>query len=162
GLAELVTSDVELALFATLENLPLSMITSIIALVLIFIFFITSADSATYVLGAMTSRGSLAPSLRVKIVWGFLIAGTASVLLISGNGGLDALQTASLIAALPFAIVMIFMIISILIMLKRDSKIYNRKQRSKQLDTVKEEVRGEFLEDVKGEVKEEVYDDMKE
>ncbi len=162
GLADLVTSDVELALFAMLDNLPLGIITSIIALLLIFIFFITSADSATYVLGAMSSRGSLAPSLRVKVVWGFLIAGTASVLLVSGGGGLDALQTASLIAALPFSIIMVLMIMSILIMLKRDSKIYNRKQRSERLNTVKEEVREEFLDDVKDEVKDNVYDDMKE
>lgn len=125
GLAELVTSDVELALFATLENLPFSMITSILSLILIFTFFVTSADSATYVLGVMSSKGSLSPSLRVKITWGFLIAGTASVLLISGNGGLDALQTASLIAALPFSIIMVLMIVSILIMLRRDSKVYN-------------------------------------
>src|SRR5690625_6224690 len=64
GLAELVTGNVELALFATLAELPLSAITSVLAVLLIFIFFITSADSATYVLGAMTSKGSLNPRDR--------------------------------------------------------------------------------------------------
>src|SRR5690625_4881641 len=127
GLAELVTSDVELALFATLEGLPLTFITSIIAVLLIFIFFITSSDSATYVLGSMTSGGSLIPAMYIKLVWGLLIAGTASVLLISGEGGLDALQTASIIAALPFAIIMILLVVSVLIMLKRDWSLYQKK-----------------------------------
>lgn len=178
GLAELVTADVELALFAMLDALPFGMVTSIIAVLLILIFFITSADSATYVLGSMTSKGSLTPSMKIKLVWGLLIAGTASVLLVSGNGGLDALQTAAIIAALPFAIVMILLIISMLIMFKRDWKMYQRVTRTKQMDSVKEEFREEFLDDVKeevhdefaenvkdemyDEVKDKVYDDMKE
>src|SRR5699024_1973747 len=135
-----------------LENLPLSAITSVIGVILIFIFFITSADSATYVLSSMTTRGSLVPPMGIKIVWGLLIAGTASILLISGGGGLDALQTASLIAALPFAIVMIFLIISMLIMFKRDWNVVKRKEEAETLETVKEEVKDEFLDDVKEEV----------
>jgi len=166
GLAELVTSDVELALFATLEGLPLTFITSIIAVLLIFIFFITSSDSATYVLGSMTSGGSLIPSMSIKLVWGLLIAGTASVLLISGEGGLDALQTASIIAALPFAIIMILLVVSVLIMLKRDWSLYQKKTRTRRTTAVKEEFREEFLDDVKEEVydemKEQVYDEVKE
>src|SRR5699024_9751746 len=55
GLAELVNSDVELALFAMLGELPLSIITNTLAILLILIFFITSADSASFVLGSMTS-----------------------------------------------------------------------------------------------------------
>lgn len=157
GLAEFVTSNVELALFATLEELPLSLITNIISMLLIFIFFITSADSATYVLGSMTSRGSLTPALGVKVTWGFLIAGTASVLLLSGGGGLNALQTASIIAALPFAFIMIFMIVAILIMLKKDYRAYQQSRVSKQKNTVKKEIHENIVDDVKGEV----YDDMK-
>ncbi|MGM8213287.1 BCCT family transporter [Virgibacillus sp. W0430] len=172
GIADLVTDNVEIALFATLAELPLSAITSSISMLLIFIFFITSADSATYVLGAMTSRGSLNPSLSVKLIWGFLIAGTASVLLLSGGGGLDALQTASIIAALPFGIIMILMVISILIMLKRDwasthpntrFRRKGKKERSVQAITeqVKKEVREEVKEEIYEEVKEKIYKDIK-
>lgn len=156
GIADLVTDNVELALFETLSHLPLSAVTTVLSVILIFIFFITSADSATYVLGAMTSRGSLNPSLRIKLIWGILIAGTASVLLISGGGGLDALQTASLIAALPFSIIMLFMIAANLIMFSRDWKIRERKDQTEHTDQVKEDVRDEFLDDIK----DEVYDDM--
>ncbi|MRG87853.1 BCCT family transporter [Salinibacillus xinjiangensis] len=165
GIADLVTNNVELALFTTLGELPLSMITSVLAVILIIIFFITSADSASYVLGAMTSRGSLAPLTSVKIVWGFLIAGAATVLLVSGGGGLDALQTASIIAALPFSVIMLVMIVSILITLSRDFKADKRKKRTKRIDSFKEEFKDEFFDDVKEEVyddmKEEVYDEMK-
>src|SRR5699024_2986766 len=85
GIADLVIEHVELALFEAFGHLPLSQITIVRSVILIFIFFITSADSATYVLGAMTTNGSLFPSLRVKLIWGILIAGTATVLLISGG-----------------------------------------------------------------------------
>lgn len=165
GIAELVTSQVELALFATLAELPLSAITNILAIILILIFFITSADSASYVLGVMSSRGNLEPTMSIKIIWGLLIAGAASVLLFSGGGGLGALQTASIIAALPFAIVMLLMIISILVMLGKDWRHDHQKKRSRRVNTVKEEFKEEFLDDVKAEVydevKEEIYDDMK-
>lgn len=177
GLASIVNKEVELALFVMLDGLPFGIITSIIAVILIFIFFITSADSATYVLSAMTTGGSLNPPLRVRIIWGVLIAGTASILLISGNGGLDALQTASLIAALPFSIVMLFLIFSMIIIFSRDRKVEGRaKQRvekSAELDTFKDEVREDFYDNVKedfveknneefyDEVKEKVYDDFK-
>lgn len=128
GIAEIVSTDLELALFVMLAELPLSTVTSIISVALIFIFFITSADSASYVLGAMTSRGSLAPSMKIKVLWGLLIAGTASVLLISGDGGLDALQTASVIAALPFSIIMVGMIISLLYIIKKDVTLLHKQK----------------------------------
>src|SRR5699024_3168950 len=126
GISDIVNQNEELALFSILSELPLGIVTSTLSLILIFIFFITSADSATFVLGSMTSRGSLNPPLIVKLIWGALIAGTASVLLVSGGGGLDALQTASLIAALPFGIIMILMVISLIILLKKD---YNENYR---------------------------------
>ncbi|MFC0473552.1 BCCT family transporter [Halalkalibacter kiskunsagensis] len=161
-IGDLVMNNVELALFATLGELPLSGITSFIAVILILIFFITSADSASYVLGAMTSNGSLNPSLFVKMLWGILIAGTASVLLISGDGGLGALQTASIIAALPFAIIMTIMIISILIMLGKDYKLEGKKRRKKNRKEIKAEIREEMYDDIKEEVLEEMKEEMKE
>lgn len=161
GLSEVVTNNVELALFATLENLPFGLFTSFIGILLIFIFFVTSADSATYVLGTLTSKGSLQPTMRVKFVWGVLIAGTASVLLISGDGGIDALQTASLVAAFPFSIVMALMVVSMLIMFSRDTKVYKRKKRTRRNESVKEEFREEFYDDVREEVRDEVYGELK-
>ncbi|AOM84159.1 BCCT family transporter [Salisediminibacterium beveridgei] len=159
-IGNLVMGDVELALFAMLGELPLSLITSVIAVILILIFFITSADSASYVLGAMTSQGSLSPKLSIKIIWGFLIAGTASVLLISG--GLEGLQTASIVAALPFAMIMVVMIFSLLIMMTQDMKKDKIKTQRKQTKRVKDAVYGGLKDDFYDEFREEAYDEMKE
>src|SRR5699024_9510557 len=126
GITDIVNQNEKLELVSILTELTLGIMTSTLSLILIFIFFITSAYSATFVLGSMSSRGSLNPPLIVKLIWGALIAGTASVLLVSGGGGLDALQTASLIAALPFGIIMILMVISLIILLKKD---YNENYR---------------------------------
>src|SRR5699024_6826002 len=109
GISDIVNQNEELALFSILSELPLGIVTSTLSLILIFIFFITSADSATFVLGSMTSRGSFDRPLIVKLIWGALIAVTATVLLVSGGGCLDVLQTASLIAALTFGIIVILM-----------------------------------------------------
>lgn len=111
-LAEAVKGDTTTALFVMLEQLPLGTIVSFIATILIMIFFITSADSATFVLDMLTSDGKLNPSARVKLAWGILQSSIAVVLLISG--GLGGLQTASIVAAPPFAIVLIGMCFSLL------------------------------------------------
>lgn len=103
----------ETQLFAIFNELPLGAILSFIALLLVTIFFITSADSATFVLGMQTSYGSLFPKGGVKVVWGVLLSCIAFVLLLTGGeSGLDALQAAAIISAFPFSIVVILMLIS--------------------------------------------------
>lgn len=101
----------EQVLFAVFEQMPWSWVLSIVALILIGTFFITSADSATFVLGMLTTNGSLMPPNRIKIIWGVLQSAVALVLLYSG--GLQALQNALIAAALPFSIIMILMMISL-------------------------------------------------
>lgn len=170
GLGALVSNEVEIALFAMLAELPFGLVTSTISMFLIFIFFVTSADSATYVLASMTSRGTLNPTLPIKLIWGFLMAGTASVLLLSGGGGLDALQTASIIAALPFAIIMLFMIVSMIILLKRDwdknyKPIQIKPSVRKRNVSLKDQpgmdiIYDEFTSDMYDKMKKELYDDM--
>ncbi|PYZ92145.1 glycine/betaine ABC transporter [Salipaludibacillus keqinensis] len=159
-IGDLVMDEVEVALFATLGNLPLSMIMSVLAVILIVIFFITSADSASYVLGAMTSSGSLNPKLSIKVIWGFLIAGTAAVLLLSG--GLEGLQTASIVAALPFAIIMVVMIFSLLIMMGKDLKADKLRTTKRERRKVKDEVYGGMKENIYEDFKDEAYEEIKE
>jgi glycine betaine transporter len=76
-------------------------------MLLITTFFITSADSATFVLGMLWSKGVQNPGNKVKLAWGLLQSSIAAVLLLSG--GLQGLQTASIIAASPFSIIMVLM-----------------------------------------------------
>ncbi|MGA3762220.1 BCCT family transporter, partial [Bacillus velezensis] len=89
-------------LFGALNHYPLPMATSVLTLVLLAVFFITSADSATFVLGMQTSYGSLDPSNWVKIIWGVIQSAVAAVLLYSG--GLAALQNTAILAAVPFSV----------------------------------------------------------
>ncbi len=104
----------ETQLFGIFNELPFGFILSIIALALIASFFITSADSATFVLGMQTAYGTLNPSGFVKIIWGLALAAIAYVLLLAGGDtGLDALQSAAIISALPFSVVVILMMISL-------------------------------------------------
>lgn len=110
----------EEVLFATFNELPFATILSIIAIVLIGTFFITSADSATFVLGMQTTGGSLNPDNSVKIIWG-LAQSSIAVILLSANG-LTALQNALIIAALPFSFIMILMMISTLKALQLERK----------------------------------------
>jgi|GEM_PF-4740468 len=81
----------EVALFYVLEQFPFGTFMSIVAICLIATFFITSADSATFVLGMQTTNGDLNPSGSIKLTWGLIQSLTAIILL--WTGGLDALQT---------------------------------------------------------------------
>ena len=82
--------------------------------------FITSADSATFVLGMQSTNGSLTPPNNVKLVWG-IIQSTIAVILLSVNG-LTALQKTIIIAELPLSFVMLIMVVSLLKALKEDTK----------------------------------------
>ncbi|MUV39141.1 Osmo-dependent choline transporter BetT2 [Lentibacillus sp. JNUCC-1] len=121
-IAEAVNNDIAVALFKTFGDLPFSIVLSVLSILLIFTFLVTSADSATYILGSMTSKGSLNPPLTVKIIWGVLITAIAVVLLLAGAGGLDALQTASLISALPFTVILLIMVGAFLKIVKSSNK----------------------------------------
>lgn len=107
-ISEAVNRDVTLALFTMLEQFPFSPVLIVMALLLILVFFITSADSATFVLGMMTTNGALHPAKPVLWIWGLLLSGSAAALLLSG--GLNGLQTASIVMALPFACIMLLML----------------------------------------------------
>lgn len=109
----LVEFGPETQLFAIFNEMPLSVPLSILAIILVSSFFITSADSATFVLSMQTSYGSLRPAASIKVVWGISLSAIAFILLLSGGDtGLEALQSAAIIAALPFSFVIIMMMIS--------------------------------------------------
>ncbi len=102
----------EVALFAVFNHFPLSTFLIVLSIILISTFFVTSADSATFVLGMQTSNGVLEPKNSIKLTWGIIQAAAAAVLLWSG--GLHALQTASIIAAFPFTFILLFMMVSLI------------------------------------------------
>ncbi|MDA3131061.1 BCCT family transporter [Aliibacillus thermotolerans] len=110
----------EIALFTLLDQFPLSPLLTILAILLIISFFVTSADSATFVLGMQTTGGTLNPPLSAKLIWGVIQSAAAAVLLYFG--GLGGLETAMIIAALPFTIIMIMIVFSLLKALRKEGK----------------------------------------
>ncbi len=124
SIAETATEDVSTALFHLFSYYPLSDILTIVTVMLLGVFFVTSADSATFVLSMMTSRGKAAPPISKKLVWGITVSTTASILLFSG--GLEALQKMAITAALPFTIIMLIMCKSLLKALNYEFNIERR------------------------------------
>ncbi|MEO4433909.1 BCCT family transporter, partial [Staphylococcus aureus] len=102
----------ETATFATLQHYPLGFVLSLITLLVIMIFFVTSADSATYVLGMLSSSGDINPKSFVKVSWGIIMALFAIIMIYTG--GTQAIQNLLIIAALPFSVVIIAMIWSLI------------------------------------------------
>ena len=110
GIAEAALADPTAAVFQLYDQLPFSAILSLLTMVIICIFFITSADSATYVIGVMSSKGNINPSNISKVGWGLLCSMIAAMLLLTG--GLKAVQTVSFIFSFPFMILMLFMMVA--------------------------------------------------
>ena len=125
GLVDLTASSTELTIFEMFNVMPMSFIISVFAILLIVSFFVTSADSATFVLGMQSTNGSLTPPNNVKLIWG-VIQSTIALILLSVNG-LTALQNTIIIAALPFSFVMLLMVVALLKALKAELKLMNLK-----------------------------------
>ena len=107
-LADAVAADSSIALFAFLEHLPFSQVISFIGLVMVIIFFVTSCDSGAMVVDMLASHGENNTPLWQRFYWTVGIGVVSIILLL--NGGLAALQTMSIVSALPFTMVLIIAI----------------------------------------------------
>jgi len=110
GIAKLSELATETVTFGMLEQYPFGTILSFLTIIVIAIFFITSADSATFVLGMFSTGGQLNPSNSVKIIWGLLLSSMAAIVMYSG--GIGGFQNMLIIAGLPFSIILILMLLS--------------------------------------------------
>lgn len=120
GIATISDFSLETSTFGVLQNYPLGTLMSIITLFVVAIFFITSADSATFVLGMLSTNGHINPSNSVKIVWG--LAQSAMAAIVVYFGGTQGLQNVLIIAALPFSIVIMLMGASFYKAVKQESR----------------------------------------
>lgn len=109
----------ETAVFKVFSEYPLSRVISILIILLLAVFFITSADSATYSLSMMTSDGDINPPVYKKVIWAVIEATIAYVLL--SVGSLKPLQTASISASLPFLFIMIAICPALMKELKKEN-----------------------------------------
>jgi glycine betaine transporter len=110
-IAAALKNDVATALFAMFNAMPFGLAMSVVATLLVLVFFVTSGDSAVLVLGMMSTGGNPNPPARVKVIWGALVAGIAISLLLAG--GLQAVQTATIVFALPLTLVIVLMVLSL-------------------------------------------------
>ncbi|MBT2512339.1 BCCT family transporter [Arthrobacter sp. ISL-30] len=116
------------ALFDLLRNLPLSSgiaaAVAVLAMVLVGIFFVTGADSASLVMSSLSSNGSNEPSRGLVIFWGLLTGAVAAVMLLAGGDvpseALSGLQRITIVAALPFVLVMLLLCFALTRDLRRD------------------------------------------
>lgn len=108
--------SLEPQLFNLLRELPLAPVLMVVAMVLIAVFFITSADSASIVMGGMAQHGVEEPSRWIVMLMGTFTAAVAIIMLLAGDGGgnaLSSLQNMTIIAASPFVLVLIALCVSI-------------------------------------------------
>ena len=107
-----VTENVATSLFVLLEQFPIASVTSIVGIILVINFFVTSSDSGSLVVDSLTAGGKLDAPVPQRIFWALTEGAVAAVLLV--GGGLGALQTAAITTGLPFAILLIMLTQSLL------------------------------------------------
>lgn len=118
ALAEAVSNDVSTALFKFFEYLPFTPLLCTVGMAMVVIFFVTSADSGAFVSDSIASGGARNTPARQRVFWAMLPAVAAAVL--SQAGGLQALQTMTLVSALPFAVVLLASLFGLLRWLRYD------------------------------------------
>ncbi len=118
GLADLVTEDVTVAVFTMFERLPLTAVLGWTAVLLIFVFLVTSADSATFVLGMLTGAGTLNPSTSRKISWGVVLAAMAAAMVFTGN--IPSLRAVVVAGAVPFTFIMLMQVAAFIRALRQE------------------------------------------
>jgi choline-glycine betaine transporter len=100
---------------------------TVLVMVLVAIFFVSGADAASIVMGSLSERGTIEPTRRVVVFWGVVMGAVAAImLLVGGDEALTGLQNLTIIAALPFALVMVGMAVSLAKDVRSDPLVLRR------------------------------------
>jgi choline/carnitine/betaine transport len=124
GIADESTPEGQL--FAVLREFPIAGVTSLVVMILVGIFFVSGADAASIVMGTLSQKGTLEPNRVVVIFWGALTGAVAAIMLLIGEGGttaLDGLQNLTILAAVPFTVVMVGLCVALMKDLRQDARI---------------------------------------
>ena len=124
GALSVLSTDPDALMFRFLEYLPFTQIASFATIIVVIIFFVTSADSGIFVMNNIATKNAENSPKWQTVLWGTMLAVLSLVLL--NAGGLQALQSMTLITALPFSIIMILFMVSLLKGLKIDQSYYDR------------------------------------
>jgi glycine betaine transporter len=120
GIGPLVQEDLTMALFALFERYPISRVLGLLSILLVYIFLVTSVDSATFVLGMLTSGGDTDPPRNRKIAWGVTLGLMGAALVLSGSVG--AVRALAIVGAIPFSFVLVLQIVAFLKALAYDAR----------------------------------------
>lgn len=117
----------EQVLFALFDTLPLAQLTPFVLIFVLAVFFITSADSASVVMGTLSSQGDTAPKKLVVVFWGLAMMGIAVVMLLTGGeDALSGLQSLTILIALPFSVVLLALVVAFIKDLSTDPAALRR------------------------------------
>lgn len=115
--------DVPLAMFEMFDALPFGTVLSMIAIVLVLVFFITSSDSGSLVIDSITAGGKVDAPVTQRVFWAFMEGAIAVALLwIGGSEAIQALQAGAISTALPFTIILLLMCVSLLMGMRTEEK----------------------------------------
>jgi choline/carnitine/betaine transport len=127
---------IEAQLFGLLEQYPLATFTSVLVMLLVAIFFVSGADAASIVMGSLSERGTIEPSRRTVVFWGVATGAVAAVmLLVGGSDALNGLQTITIIAAVPFVLVMVGLAVALVKDLRVDPMMVRRRYAAEAVDS---------------------------
>lgn len=126
GLVEAVQADTGSAIFKLVEYYPFAKPITLLIVIMIVLWFVTSSDSASFVIDMLTAGGDTNPPKIQRLFWATMEGLIAAILLAAG--GLGALQAAAIVAGLPFALVIFVMMYALLRGLSRDRLILYRAQ----------------------------------
>ncbi|OLQ80516.1 BCCT transporter [Photobacterium proteolyticum] len=108
-------TSVPLAMYEMFEALPFSNVLSVIAIVLVMVFFITSSDSGSLVIDNITAGGKLDSPMPQRIFWATIEGAIAAVMLyVGGTQAIEALQAGAISTGLPFTIILLLMCVSLI------------------------------------------------
>ncbi|WP_019481624.1 MULTISPECIES: BCCT family transporter [unclassified Arthrobacter] len=152
--------DTNNALFGLLTELPGGPILLIGAIILIAIFFITSADSGALVMSMISTGGHPNPKHWIRAFWAVAAATVAISLLLVGDDGLASIQTAAILTALPFSVVMIFMCIATVKAFHEEHQEFLRAQRRQARIAVADQVNDHVSEHMSDRMDQQIQDQL--
>jgi len=115
--------DVPLAMFQMFDSLPMGEVLSMLAIVLVLVFFITSSDSGSLVIDSITAGGKVDAPVPQRVFWALIEGAIAAALLwVGGTQAIEALQAGAISTALPFTVILLVMCVSLLMGLRTEQR----------------------------------------
>lgn len=120
-LGEKGLTQVPLAMFQMFDALPMGNVLSLLAVILVLVFFVTSSDSGSLVIDSITSGGKVDAPVPQRVFWAFIEGAIAAGLVwVGGTKAIEALQAGAISTALPFTIILLVMCVSLILGLRTE------------------------------------------